>query len=75
IAAVAPESAAKRAGLRENDRITAIDGVAIATRALASWRGRLRELPAGTRLPIEFERDGKPGRADLVLADRIPAQR
>jgi len=75
IAAVAPESAAERAGLRENDRITAIDGVAIATRALASWRSRLRELPAGTRLPIEFERDGKPGRADLVLADRIPAQR
>jgi len=74
IAAVAPESAAQRAGLRENDRITKIDGAAVATQSLVTWRTRLRELPAGTRLGLEFKRDGKAERADLVLADRIPAR-
>jgi len=74
VAAVAPESAAQRADLHENDRITRIGGAAVATQTLATWRQRLRDLPAGTRVDIDFVRDGKAGKATLLLADRIPAK-
>lgn len=72
IADVAAGSAALRAGLRVGDRITAIDGVAVASSMLPALRQRLRESPVGTRLAIDYQRGGKPAKAQLVLADRIP---
>jgi hypothetical protein len=71
---VAMGSAAQRSALRVNDRITSIGGETIAKRTLVEWRRRLRELPAGTKLTIKFLRDGKPGRVQLVLADRMSGQ-
>lgn len=71
---VAADSAAARAQLRNDDRITAIDGEAVAKRSLSEWRQRLRELPAGTRLAVDYRRGDRPTRAELVLADRIPAR-
>ena len=70
---VAATSAALQARLQAGDRITAIDGEHIVKRSLGEWRQRLRELPAGTKLAIDYRRDGKPGSTELVLADRIPA--
>lgn len=71
VADVAADSAAQRAGLHEGDRITAIDAEPVSARGLPQWRQRLRDLPAGTRLAIEYERAGTVARAELVLADRI----
>jgi len=71
---VAAESAAARADLRVGDRIVAIGGESIAKRSLADWRAELREQPAGTKLPIKYERAGQPAETVLQLADRIPAR-
>lgn len=71
VADVAAGSAAAKAGLRVDDRLTAIGGEKVAARTLTDWRARLRELPAGTRLEVEYRRAGTSGRAELVLADRI----
>ena len=73
VADVAAGSAAARAGLRDGDLISAIGGEAIGKRSLSEWRQRLRELPVGTRLRVDYRRDGKAAQAELVLADRIPA--
>ncbi|HEY6942539.1 aspartyl protease family protein [Dokdonella sp.] len=74
VADVAKDGAAERAGLRVGDRIRSIGGEAIAARPLYEWRERLRELPAGTKLAVAYERAGKPAQVDLALADRIAAQ-
>jgi membrane-associated protease RseP (regulator of RpoE activity) len=42
VADVAKDSAAAKAGLRENDLIVAIGGEAVGSRTLAEWRARLR---------------------------------
>lgn len=68
---VAAGSAAAKAGLQVEDRITRIGGEDIAAHGLSDWRARLRELPAGTRLEVEYQRADKPRRTTLVLADRI----
>lgn len=72
VADVAGDSAAARAGLREDDRITAIGGEQVSDRGLPDWRQRLRDLPPGTRLAIDYRRAGKPASTELVLANRIP---
>jgi len=74
VADVAPDSAAARAGLRLDDRITAVDGERIAARTLPDWRQRLRELPPGTKLAVDYRRAGKAAKVELVLADRIPSR-
>ena len=74
VADVAPESAAARAGLQLHDRIVAFDGQTVSARPLAEWRERLRELPAGTKIDIAFERGGRAQHAALTLADRIPSK-
>lgn len=75
VGAVAPQSAAARAGLRADDRLLAIGGTAVATRTLAEWRQRLRELPAGTRLAVRYVRGGRSAEVSLTLADQIPPPR
>lgn len=71
---VAQDSAAARAGLRAGDRLVAIDGAKMSWRELVAMRQRLRESPVGTKLAIDYVRDGKPAKAMLVLADRIAAK-
>lgn len=73
VADVAAGSAAVQAGLEVDDRVTEIGGEKVSARTLAGWRARLRELAAGTHLSVEYLRAGKPRRAELVLADRIPS--
>ena len=73
VADVAPDSAAARAGITNDDRIVSIGGEAVSKRTLPEWRKLLRETPAGTKLALEFRRGGKTQRAELVLADRIAA--
>jgi len=75
VADVANDSAAARAGLKVGDRISAVGGEKVGARPLPEWRQRLRVLPVGTHLAIEYQRGGKPAHAELVLADRIPAHR
>ena len=71
VADVAVDSAAARAGIKVDDRVVAIGGERIAMRALPEWRQRLRELPVGTKLAVDYLRAGKRAHAELVLADRI----
>lgn len=73
VADAAPDSAAARAGLRAGDRIVAIDGVPLSWHELLAVRRRLAETPAGTRLALDYVRDGKPAKAEIVLADRVAA--
>ncbi len=68
---VATGSAAAKAGLRVDDRLTHIGGEPVGARSLPDWRARLRELPAGSRIQMDYARAGKSQRATLVLEDRI----
>ncbi|HUL96058.1 MAG TPA: RIP metalloprotease RseP [Usitatibacter sp.] len=63
----APASPAERAGFREGDLVTAVDGVTIAT--WDEFVGRVRPA-AGRRLAVEVEREG----AKLVI-DAVPEAR
>lgn len=72
VVAVAPGSPAEKAGIAVDDRIEKIDGEAVAKRRLSEWRGRLRELPAGTRLKLATHRGDAARDAVLVLANAIP---
>lgn len=74
IGGVAPGSAAARAHLRENDRVVSIRGEPVGRRDLGQWRTLLRDLPVGTQVAIGYVREGQPGEADLVLAERIAAR-
>jgi len=71
VADVAPDSAAERAALKAKDRIVAIDGKPVNTESLIAVRAKLRESAAGTKVAVEYLRDGKKQNATLVLADRI----
>jgi hypothetical protein len=73
VADVAKDSAAARAGLRVGDHITVIGDEPVGAHALPEWRQRLRELPAGTKLVLEYRRADKTAKADLVLAERMAA--
>lgn len=56
IGAIQPGSAAERAGLREGDRVLAVDGRA--TVSWEDWRDAVRASP-GLALALEVERDGR----------------
>lgn len=70
IAAVTPESAAAKAGLRSGDRITAFDGKALAGKdgeeRLADARARLRDLDAKTPVAVTYLRDGRSASAKVT---------
>lgn len=71
VADVAPSSAAERAGLKAKDRLVAIDGKPVNTDALIAVRATLRDSAAGTKVKVEYVRDGRNRSSELVLADRI----
>ena len=68
---VAPGSAGAQAQLREDDRVVSIQGEPVARRSLGQWRERLRDLPVGTRIAIDYVRGGQQGEATLTLTERI----
>lgn len=78
VVSVVPGSGADRAGVREGDRVLAIDGVAIGARHLSQWRRELVEGAVGARRVLAIERAGEPGQraqrldATLVLTDLLP---
>ena len=57
IKSVTGDSPAKKAGLRSGDTITKIGGEEIQT--LDQLREKLRSLKPSSRVPVEFERDGR----------------
>ena len=64
VIAVAPGSAAERAGIHPGDRLTSINGRSVITDAGAQ---RLANAKAGELVKLEFERDGKPITVSLLL--------
>ncbi|WP_440223948.1 PDZ domain-containing protein [Dokdonella sp. MW10] len=78
IDALTPDSPAERAGLRSGDVITEIDGKALAKgatdAALVDARTRLGDLRDGQDVRIGYLRDGKPGKAVTLKAQRREAQ-
>lgn len=57
IKSLSPDSAAQKAGLLPGDKITKIGGEEIET--LDQLREKLRSLKPNSRLPVEFEREGR----------------
>lgn len=64
-------SPAAAAGLRSDDVIVAIDGVAAHALDLDATRARLREAPPGTRLRLTVRSGGMKRDVDVVLRDLI----
>jgi membrane-associated protease RseP (regulator of RpoE activity) len=75
IQAVSPGSAADTAGLREGDTLLAIDKLSFAGLAadesLAALHKFTRTLETGTKVKVQYSRDGKTGEVALV-ASRPP---
>jgi hypothetical protein len=70
VAAVTPESAAAKAGLRSGDRLVSIDDKAITgtdgEQRLADARARLRGLDTRTPIALGYVRDGRTARAKVT---------
>lgn len=71
IAGVSPNSAAQKAGILKGDKITKIGGEEIKT--LDELREKLRTLKPNSRVPVEFEREGRVA-ASLVKLDSSNAR-
>jgi hypothetical protein len=68
VGGVTAGSPAERAGLKEGDVVTAIDGKEVAN--LQGFSDLLRTLSVGQTVAVSFTRDGKPQQASLTLAAR-----
>jgi hypothetical protein len=66
VRAVAGGSAAERAGLRAGDRLTSLNGIAVAS--IADAQHGLHLGPATGQVPVTWERDGQAQRGTLELA-------
>lgn len=69
---VVPGGPAAQAGLQSGDRIVRLAGEAARFDDLAEARRRLREQPAGSRVPLVYERKGGRRTATVILSDQIP---
>jgi serine protease Do len=67
VMAVAPQSAATRAGLKPGDRLTRLNGYPVASFADASYA--LHKAPAKGAIPVTWVRDGKESSGTLKLAE------
>jgi predicted aspartyl protease len=61
----------EEAGLKPGDLITSLNGKPARMEGLSDARILLRDLPAGTHVPVEVRRDGKPIKLEIVLRDLI----
>jgi len=61
-----PASPAKQAGLQNDDKITAINGVPVAT--YTDLVTQIRKLPAGSQATVNYQRDGADRQANVNLA-------
>lgn len=68
---VAADTPAARAGLKVDDRIVAIDGVAARELSGADFAERFAQ-PSGTHVRLDVVRDGAPITTDVVLAELLP---
>jgi membrane-associated protease RseP (regulator of RpoE activity) len=70
IAAVTPDSAAAKAGLRSGDRLLSVDGKPVTGKdgdaRLAASRTMLSDLSADTPVNVGYERDGKRGTVEVT---------
>lgn len=64
-------SAAADAGLRQGDRIVAVDGKTPAELPLPALRERLRSAPPGTRVRLTVDRAGQRSDIVVVLKDQV----
>ncbi len=69
VIATVPHGPADTAGIKADDRITAIDGAAVATKSLVDWRARLRDSAPGTKVKLHVERLGD---VTITLAELVP---
>lgn len=67
-----PESPAKKAGLQDEDKITAVAGVPVAT--YTDLVNEIRKVPPGTTTTVNYQRDGadRQTNVDLVAVQRPP---
>lgn len=71
VVAIAPGSAAERAGIRAGDILHTIDGMSVGTDAGAE---RLAHATAGQQVRLGFERASKPFAVSLVLGAANPSE-
>lgn len=65
IHSVTPDSPAAKAGLKENDVITEVDGQRI--EGAAQFRRMIHEIPPGRTIPLVVWRDGRPQTISVTL--------
>jgi hypothetical protein len=68
---VVEKGPAEAAGLKPGDLITSLGGKPARMAELSDARALLRTLPAGTHVPVELVRDGRPMKLEIVLRDLI----
>jgi hypothetical protein len=69
VVATTPHGPAEAAGIKADDRITAIDGAPVAMKSLADWRTRLRDTAPGTKVKLHVERLGD---VAITLTELVP---
>ncbi len=72
VRSVLPGSPAMRAGLRTGDRVRSIDGRDIGKWNAGEVEDRFERSPAGTKVSIEVERDGRARRVRVRLMEVLP---
>jgi len=65
-------SPAERAGLREGDRVLRVDGDDLAAWDVRTIDTRLEQRPAGQKVKLELEREGKRRRVSVALQEMLP---
>lgn len=72
VRSVLPDSPARKAGLREGDRVLRIDGRDVAEWDAGSVEKRLEESRPGTRVTLDVQRDGRDQRVRVQLREVLP---